>query len=459
MKSVLLYIILVAILVSIGCKKFVTVGNPPDQTLSDFVFMTDATATKAVTGIYIQMMTASESFASGGISLYSGLSADELTYYTASARDEFLKNEIGKVGENTISANFWKPAYNFIYSSNLCLEKLETAASLSPAVKKQLKGEALFIRGFTYFNLVNLFGRVPLITSSDYRINAVKARTSEEEVYKQIEADLLEAENLLSDNYTDLSGLNNRTRANRFAATALLARMYLYRKNWIEAEKKASAVIASTTYALATNPIDVFLKTGKESIWQLQNVVTTINTWDGLLIIPASAAAFPTYVMRDTLINSFEAGDKRFVAWTAGRVYNSVPIRYPFKYQVRQGTVSKEFYTVLRLAEQFLIRAEARAQQGLLQPAKDDINMIRTRAGLANTAASSQSQILDAVLKERRVELFSEWGHRWFDLKRLDKAHGILSVLKPAWQSTDVLWPIPTDQLLLNPSLIQNPGY
>lgn len=115
---------------------------------------------------------------------------------------------------------------------------------------------------------------------------------------------------------------------------------------------------------------------------------------------------------------------------------------------------------VFRLAEQYLIRAEARAQQGDATGAKADINAIRNRAGLPDTDADGQASILAAIEHERRIEFFTEWGHRWFDLKRTGRADAVLSPIKPNWQSTDVLFPIPLQEIENNPNLLpQNAGY
>jgi hypothetical protein len=115
---------------------------------------------------------------------------------------------------------------------------------------------------------------------------------------------------------------------------------------------------------------------------------------------------------------------------------------------------------VLRLSEQYLIRAEARARQGDLIGAKDDLNVIRNAAGLGNTIAVTDIAIIDAVLRERRVELFTEYGHRFFDLKRYGTVNAILSLVKPGWEVTDSLLPLPETELLVNPNLLpQNPGY
>ena len=118
--------------------------------------------------------------------------------------------------------------------------------------------------------------------------------------------------------------------------------------------------------------------------------------------------------------------------------------------------------TVLRLAEQYLIRAEARAKQGKItgvNSAESDINVIRNRAGLGNTTANTQADILLAVEQERKSEFFTEWGHRWFDLKRTGRTTAILSPYKPNWQASKELFPIPESQLINDPNITQNPGY
>jgi hypothetical protein len=114
----------------------------------------------------------------------------------------------------------------------------------------------------------------------------------------------------------------------------------------------------------------------------------------------------------------------------------------------------------LRLAEQYLIRGEARAHQNNVQGAQEDLNIIRSRAGLGATTANDESSLLAVIETERQVELFAEWGHRWFDLKRTGRADAVLSLEKaPNWQSTDRLYPIPFEEIKINPSLTQNPGY
>ncbi|MNS80528.1 SusD family protein [compost metagenome] len=114
----------------------------------------------------------------------------------------------------------------------------------------------------------------------------------------------------------------------------------------------------------------------------------------------------------------------------------------------------------MRLSEQYLIRAEVRAQQGDLIGAKEDLDAIRNRAGLPQTTAGTKQEILDAILQERRWELFTEYGHRFFDLKRSGKIDAVLSITKTGWNTTDVLFPLPQNELSINPNLLpQNSGY
>jgi hypothetical protein len=125
------------------------------------------------------------------------------------------------------------------------------------------------------------------------------------------------------------------------------------------------------------------------------------------------------------------------------------------------ATAGNENSVILRLAEQYLIRAEARAQiNSNLAGSQSDLNKVRNRAGLANTTATTQSTLLTAIANERKVELFGEFSHRWFDLVRTGQVNTVIGALKPTtWKPTAVLMPVPYSQILLNTNLIQNTGY
>ena len=439
-----------------SCKKFIEVDNPNDQLNSDVVFLDSSTATSAITGIYSDMLTNRSLFSNSAITLYGGMSADELYSYSPGVKDEFTNNQITQVNHINIDNAFWKPAYKYIYDANLAIEKLSKSLLLSVSLKNQLIGEAKFIRAFCYFHLVNLFGDVPLITYTKYRNTAIAPRVSKNDIYAQIIDDLNEAKTLLSTQYVS----SERVRPNKWAASALLARCYLYTNRWQEAESESNAIIESGVYSLETNLNNVFLKSSSEAIWQLKPVRPGFNTYEGLEILPSSPFSYPTYLVTSSLRNSFENGDNRKSSWINSRVYNSDTLYFSFKYKVPNGTTLTEYYMVFRLAEQYLIRAEAELNQNKIPDAKADINVIRSRAGLSNTLANDIPSLKLALEQERRSELFCEWAHRWYDLKRTGRATDILAPLKgSSWQSTDVLWPIPQQEINLNPSLTQNPGY
>jgi hypothetical protein len=449
------FTLIIAIVLQLAsCKKFVDVPPPSDQIISETVFNDDGTATAAVLGIYSQMMTSSNQFSSAFVTIYAGMSADEIYNYTAGLDDQFSKNELSPVNGSLLSG-FWQPAYKYIYTANLSIEKLGQSKTVTPSVREKLIGEAKFIRAFCYFYLVNLFGDVPLVLSSDYRLNASLPRTASKNINDQIIADLVDAKNLLTVSYTSA----DKARPNKLAAAALLARVYLYNRQWTNAEQEATFVISSNQYSLPANLKTVFLKNSTETIWQLQPVATGFNTWEGNLLIPFASTATPTYLLSPSLINSFETGDLRKAAWDTVRNFSSQTLHVPYKYKIYNGSVITEYYVVLRLAEQYLIRAEARAQQNKISEASSDLDAIRNRAGLPSTSVVDQSALLLAIEKERFTELFAEWGHRWFDLKRTGRVGNVLGALKTTWQQTDTLWPIPLSQINSNPALKQNAGY
>src|SRR5260221_4052313 len=117
-------------------------------------------------------------------------------------------------------------------------------------------------------------------------------------------------------------------------------------------------------------------------------------------------------------MNAFQIDDLRRTSWIRDTTIGMNTFHYPFKYKVKSADNLSEYYIVLRLAEQYLIRAEARNNLGDNTGAVSDLNTIRARAGLANSTAATKEDISTALQYERRIELFAEWGHRWFDLNR-----------------------------------------
>jgi hypothetical protein len=447
-----------------SCKKFVEVAPPKTQIIGSAVFSNDATATSAMVGIYSKLMSNSSSFINTQITRLGGLSSDELVNFSTSVNDATVFQNALDPGNSNVLI-LWRDTYGYIYQANAVIEGLINSTGVTSGTKNQLTGEAKFIRALCHFYLVNFFGDVPYITTTDYRANTTVSRTPKAQVYQQIIADLKDAQSLLNDAYVKSDNTvytisAERIRPNKWAATSLLARVYLYVGDWMNAETQASAIINnSTVYNLTGDLNSVFLKNSNEAIWQLMPVTTGINTPEGSAFILATAPT--STAISDQLLNSFEAGDNRKSKWINSISVGTQTYYYPYKYKVKTGALVTEYYMVFRLAEQILIRSEARARQNNILGAISDLNLIRLRAGLSGSINTlTQAQTLTAIDQERRVELFLELGNRWLDLKRTNNADAILGPLKsPNWQSTDVLYPIPLAQLQNDPNMTQNAGY
>jgi hypothetical protein len=462
-----------------SCAKFIDV-NAPDTSLSDKnVYATDLTTAAVLTGIYAKMSfeeSNSLPYLSGGIasmSLFPALSADELTLYegtNSQTCQSYYQNALSNL--NIGDSDFWGKIYQLAYNINAAIEGLDNSTTLTPAVKQQLLGEAYFMRAFCYFYLVNLYGAVPLVISTDYTLSAKQGRAPETEVYQEIKADLIQAQNLLSTDYLDatiLKTTTERVRPNKAAAIALLARVYLYTKDWENAEREATKLIENTGMYDLVDLNEVFLKNSKETIWSLQPVGTGVNANTGtarLFILPVSGPSntFPLYIS-SYLLSSFEAGDQRFVNWLGSVDVDGTDFYYAYKYKAGAVSASapSEYAIVLRLGEQYLIRAEAFAQEGRYEDSAKDLNAIRRRAGLHSSDAATKVDLLKAIYQERRVELFTEWGNRWLDLKRTQTINTIMPDVSRqkggTWDSRWALYPIPLQELQNNPNLVQNAGY
>lgn len=445
---------LVLALLITSCNKFVEIPPPQDQVISSTVFTNDATAISTMNGLYSQMMSGNMILLNGAMSLYPGLTADEI-YNTnsGSPAQSFARNSI--LASDPTNANFWARGYAYIYQVNAIIEGLVNSNKLTNSTKNQLLGESYFMRGLCYFYLTNLYGDVPLELSTDYQLNEKMPRFPHAKVYGQILSDLQMAMILLPVDYVT----PDEGRPNKWTATALLARTYLFLQQWEKADSAATAVINSGAYALDGNLDSVFLKASPETIWQLIPVSPGFNTAEGNLFIPSSRSIIPQYAITSNLLQSFEQGDMRKEDWLDSNEINNTVYYFPYKYTIKFGTDVEECNVVLRLAEQYLIRAEAKAEEGNLKGAREDLNVIRNRAGLANSQANDQKSLLSAIQHEWRVEFFCEWGHRWFDLKRRGTINTVLGAEKPGWQTYDAVYPIPAQEINNNPQLVQNAGY
>jgi len=467
-KYKLLPLSLVLLTCCLNCKKAVQVNPPSNGLVSTTIFNSNATAAAAVTAIYSRMMEGYNTISGQYcISALTGLSGDELQAFSGSDNlfSLLYKNA---VNSTAFSFPFWNELYNYIYLANAAIEGLTKSTGVTTDLKQQLVGEAKFVRAFCHFYLVNIYVDVPLVTTTDYRINAIISRTPKLQVYQQIINDLKDAQTLLRDDFVTQVGATTteRVRPNKGAATALLARVYLYTgDDWAKAETEATSVINNSLYSLS--PLsNVFLKNSTEAIWQLQPVVPDFNTFDGNTFVLSSGpnTFSQPFFLNTYLQNAFETGDYRKINWIGADSSTGQTYYYPYKYKVWDyGQPVTEYLMVLRLAEQYLIRAEARAQLDKISEAQSDLNVIRNRAGLLNTTANDKPSLLTAIEHERQVELFTEWGHRWLDLKRTQRVNAVMSIITPqkggVWTTNWQLYPIPLSELQADPNLIQNPGY
>lgn len=470
-KSIHIYAAVLVLVLAGGCKKAIEVGPSLVNANSGNAFSSNTAAQSVVAGIYSRMSQGSFFQGSNSVSLNMGLAADELTYINAS------NTSFGPFYTNTYSSvtppAFWSEFYKLLFFCNTAIDGISNSPAVTGNVKTQLLGEMKFLRGFIFFYALNLYGTPPLTLSTDYTVNNVIGNSTADALNKQILDDLKAAQPALPDNYVDANGatVTDRIRPNKLTATAMLAREYLYLRDWKNAEEQASAVIASANYTLVSNLNQVFLKGSRETIWALQPTsLTYLNTIDGsYLIVNASYAVSTQFPISPQLKNAFEPSDARFANWVGTfTTTTATPTTFYYANKYKVSSISSttpvtEYPIVMRLAEQYLIRAEARAQQNNITGAAADLNAIRTRAGLGATTAASQADMITAVLHERQVELFTEWGHRWFDLKRNNLLNDVMNTVAPAkgstWASFKQLMPIPPTDVLADPNIVQNPGY
>jgi hypothetical protein len=444
-----------------SCKKLIeTPGNPATAITEAQQFADSTTAMTAISGIYTYgAYNTGFTYSDGALASFTGLSSDELIYTSSGDVDGLAFYNYGLLPLNGNVGYLWTSPYQGLYPVNVTLEKIAESSTLSASFKTQVTAELKVVRALYYFNLVNLFGAVPLTTSSDYKKTANLPRMSVDSVYTQIFTDLNEAQEALPVAYPSAG----RARPNQYTALAFLAKAHLYRKEWQPAYDAANTVISSGTYTLEPDLNNVFLDGSTEAIWQLPVLGNNSATAEANNFVPYDAGIVPSYILSPNQLNAFETGDQRGVKWVGDAVINVAGVDkdyyYPYKYKNRLPAATTEGYIVFRLADLYLIRAEAAVHLGNTGVALSDINTVRARAGLSDTPASTDDEIMTAVLHERQAELFTEWGNRWYDLKRTGTADAVLGAEKNGWKANADLYPVPYQQLQFDPFLTQNPGY
>jgi len=485
-KYIFLIVLLIWQLSESSCKKLIEVSPPSTAVTGNAVFSSDATAIATLTGIYATISTSSTATAGSipSLSLYPGLSSDELTLWSNSGNLQgtaYYQNALTS-GLSGYGSDYWSGFYPIIFSCNAAIEGLKKGTGFTPSIQQQLLGEAYFMRAYCYFYLVNLYGDLPLALTSDYAVNSKLSRTSSSQVFKQIVSDFQQAVSLLSTTYFDgtlLKSSVERVRPTKWAAEAMLARAYLYTGNWSGAQAQADLLLNNNSLFALSSLDSTFLRAGlgnKEAIWQLQPVNAGSNTEDAKAFImdssygPGGGGNFGAY-LSSALLDSFELGDNRRFNqhWIDSVNFQSTIYYFPIKYKVYLPVPDPsdvtEYLMMLRLGETYLIRAEAKARQGDLSGAATDLNAIRARAGLSGTSETTQPGLIKAILHERQVELFTEMGQRWLDLKRTGSIDAVMGVVTPqksngaSWNSYQQLYPVYYLDIQSDPNLKQNLGY
>ena len=467
-----------------GCRKYLEAPLPVYEVTTADAFTSDNSSSAALNSIYAACY--SESLFSGpsSVGYLTGIYSDELTEYSSQLSplalyEDDVSSSIGGV------TGLWPDFYGQLYTINTAIENLPAQSTLAVPHKNQWLGEAYFLRGLMYFYITNLYGTAPLVLGTNYTTNNTLARSPQSDVYAQIVSDLQQADTLLSDSYYNASGATttDRGRPNRMAAAALLAKTYLYTGDWKDAETQADSVIADAADYQLTNPLQTFLIGSQEVIWG-------IEPGENSYYLPYVEGDVPAYyvpsgnvpsnatvavTLSDSLVGAFEPGDLRMADWVgvdsvaSGGSGPGSAYYYAYKYKANGSyTSAQEYITMFRLAEIYLIRAEARAQQGNYTgagSAASDLNTVRARATLPPTTAATQADMLAAIAHERRVELFCENGNRFFDLRRTGALTPLMETLAPlkggTWNSSGLQqwWPIPLTDVQNDPKMTQTPGY
>lgn len=464
-------VILIVTIAASSCKQLIELpGNPPTKITQEQQFSDSMTAMTAVAGVYNYPENGplgSFKFNDGMLSWTTALSADELLSTTNSSEVRAFYN-YSLLPNNSNINMLWSAPYAGLYSVNTILEEVPRSSGLSSTFKKQIVAEMKVMRALYYFHQVNLFGPVPLVLSSDYKTTAILPRSSEDKVYEQILKDLDEAKADLTIAYPSAS----KVRPNYYTALSLLAKVHLYLNNWQAAFDAADSVIRSEMYRLDADLNNVFLAESEEAIWHLPANVDRFVVREAQNYVPYFGST-PSYILTESLLNAFEPADLRKENWVDAAIVPGSPLSYfPNKYKnpTPNNAATKEYYIIFRLAELYLIRAEAQLHLGDIPGAIEDLNELRARArGAASVDEPNPLPALEtsisapaaftALMKERQTELFTEWGNRWFDLKRTGLAETVLKPVKPSWQATAELFPVPQEQRKRNPFLDQNPGY
>ncbi|HEY6900633.1 MAG TPA: RagB/SusD family nutrient uptake outer membrane protein [Puia sp.] len=429
-----------------ACQK--TLDTQPESSISDEAVIVDKkSANAALLGVYDGL----QGYASSSI-IALDLAGDNVVNYNNQNIVVATKTPAGAGGA-------FSAIYSMIIRANFVINKVPGVKDdfFSQAQRSQVLGEAYFLRALGYFDLVKTFGGVQLILDPE-KYTGVK-RSSKDSTYAQVLSDLNKAESLLTET-------PDRNRANRFSVYALKARYYLYNKKWDLAEQYASKVIASTANFSLVKPFSTFF-TGKnttESVFELAFSTADKSSFYTNWLSAAEGGRrdyIPARSFINILLDPNAGGSRRsLIKQLTDGSWELI------EYGKQDGSSS---IFILRLAEQYLIRAEARANKGDgdLAGAVSDLNTIRARADVPAfpyvAGTTTAADVLPAIENERRYELAFE-GHRFVDIVRTGRAAAVFGPLNAQLKDPNFwVFPIPQSAVLADPVNLggtnQNPGY
>jgi hypothetical protein len=482
-------IILVATLAFSSCKKFLE-EDPKNLVATSNYYQTENDAIAAVNAIYAYLNSTSTGSTAGVYHstfwVIAGCASDEMINKNVFTPDVDQISKFSQTPINNSLQETWTMHYKAITLANIAIAKIP-AIQMDATLRTRLVNEAHFLRGLLYFDMVRMFGSIPLVLAEEEPLTPPVA--SVDDIYTQIIADLTAAEDL-PDSY---SPGNGRGRATKGAAKAILAKVYLTQQNWQACADKSKEVINSNQYALWDDFADVFKlssRGGKEAIFSVGfgDGGGSISFWEvgqfNVRLLPPALSVegvqnaqgwqIPTL----NLYDDYDPQDRRREATYITQVHNpdgTITTIDPYirKYwdstAEPEGNGSANDYPVIRYADVLLMNAEAENELGNSAEAHTYINKVRKRARWdgnveRNTTPDyvglNKEQFRAAVLNERRLEFVAE-GQRWFDLARTKTLETLVPLAKPGITPQDkhYLFPIPQREIDLNPNLTQNTGY
>lgn len=452
-------------LVSTSCQKEVLDHNP-QASLSASAAITDAASVNAaILGIYSSMQ--SGNYYGLRYQAFAEIYADNVSHVgTFPSFLQIFNRQI--LPDNTEVTNMWNSIYSGVNRANTVIAAIPniTDGNLN---KDQRLAEARALRAMLYFDLIRYWGGtnsgynnpngvgVPLrLTPTLAEADAAPtARATEAAVLTQVLADLDFAIGVSSFGNTNVNG-----RISKDAVKALKARVALYMRDYTTAEALTTELIASNRYTMTPGATyrDIWAnKNTQESLWELQFDPTNSNSIAFFYYTTATGGR-NEIATSSGLNTAHEAGDlRRTVNATTlgGAADNLKTLKYT------RVSTGDDNVVLFRLAELFLIRAEARALKANpdLAGSLADVNVIRQRAGLSASSANTATALMDAIMRERRIELAHE-GHRFFDLRRTDRLGTTLGSSFTGNNAFRALWPIPQRETLNSGGVItQNTGY